>query len=71
MSSGEHEARRRRWWKRVTRDSILFTVGLAGIIHEAATRGVERPTLLLIFAGMVGLPAFIQRDERRDDGPKP
>jgi hypothetical protein len=30
---------------------------------------VERPTLLLIFAGMVGLPAFIQRDEHRRDGP--
>ena len=47
-----------------TRDGTLFFVGLAGIIYETLITGLERPTLLILFAGMIGLPAFIQRDEK-------
>lgn len=54
--------------KRLTRDGVLFTVGIAGIIYETLAHNLERPMLLMVFAGMVGLPAFIQRDENR--GPK-
>lgn len=46
----------------ITRDMILFVVGLAGIINEAARHGTERVGLLVLFAGMVGLPAFIPKD---------
>lgn len=42
------------------RDALLFLAGLALIIFEAAIReGAERPTFLLLYAGMVGLPAFL------------
>ena len=49
---------------RFTRDGILFTVGLLGIVYETLYSGLERPTLLILFAGMIGLPAFIQKDEK-------
>jgi hypothetical protein len=50
------------------RDLILFSGGLLGIAHETVIADVERPTLLLLFAAMVGLPAFLRQDERsRDD----
>lgn len=50
--------------KTIPRDTILFAVGLAGIAYETLAQGGERPTLLLLFAGMVGLPAFLKGDER-------
>lgn len=49
---------------RFTRDGVLFVVGLAGIAHETVVMNAERPSLLVLFAGMVGLPAFIRKDER-------
>lgn len=36
----------------------LFLIGFAGIIHETVTQHGERPTLLLLFAACMGLPAF-------------
>lgn len=57
---------RRRWWRGVTRDTVLFTTGLALIVNEAVLRsGPERPTLLVLYAGMVGLPAVLRADDRR------
>lgn len=53
------------------RDGMLFLVGLGLIIHEAVLRtGPERPTLLLLYAGMVGLPAFLRADEKRQGEPQ-
>lgn len=61
------------WWLRISRDTVLFIAGLAGIAHEALTRGAERPTLLILFGAMVGLPAFLRQDEKhktsKDDQP--
>lgn len=61
-----------RWhWPTITRDSILFGVGLAGIVNEAFVRtGDPRPELLVLFAGMVGLPVALRKDERREQGSK-
>jgi len=50
---------------RWSRDSVLFIVGLLGIAHETLVSVVERPSLLLLFATMAGLPAFLRMDERR------
>ena len=48
------------------RDAVLFLTGLALIVHEAVIRtGPERPTFLLLFGGMVGLPAFLRADDKR------
>lgn len=46
------------------RKSILFVLGLLGIANEAQRNGTERPTLLILYAGMVGLPAFLKADEK-------
>lgn len=49
------------------RDVTLFVTGLGLIVHEAVLReGPERPTLLVLYAGMVGLPAFLRRDEKAE-----
>lgn len=48
----------------VTRDGLLFVLGILGIAHETLVEQVERPTLLILFAGMVGLPAFLHKDEK-------
>lgn len=57
-------ARRRRQSK-VTRDLVLFVGGLVGIGYETFVERVDRPALLAVFAGMLGLPAFLRRDEKR------
>lgn len=45
------------------REAILFTVGLSGVIYEAAVhRGSPRSGLLFIYAAMMGLTAFIRKD---------
>lgn len=59
------------WWERwnlpkITRDLVLFTAGLFLTIHEAVLRsGPERPALLAMYAGMMGLPAILQADAKR------
>lgn len=49
---------------RVSRDSILFAVGLLGIAYETILEGGDKPTLLILFGAMVGLPAFLRTDEK-------
>ena len=50
----------------IARDSVLFIVGLLGVAHETLISKADRPTLLLLFAAMVGLPAFISSDAKRE-----
>jgi len=53
------------------RDSLLFLTGLSLIVYEAVIRvGPERPTFLLLYGGMVGLPAFLRADEKRSSTPQ-
>lgn len=47
------------------RSIVLFVVGIAGIIYEVVVDKLERPTVLVLLAAMVGLPAFLRADERR------
>lgn len=44
--------------------------GLAGIGHETILAKADRPSLLFVFAAMVGLPAFLRSDEK-GPGPPP
>ncbi len=49
------------------RDTVLFVSGIGLIFYEAILReGPERPTLLILYAGMVGLPAFLKSDEKKE-----
>lgn len=56
--------RYRAWWE-LLRDVSLFIVGLVLVINESGRAGSERPTLLILYAAMMGLPAFLQTDVRR------
>lgn len=49
---------------RITRDSVLFAAGLAGVFYETVFDRADRPTLLLLFGAMMGLPAFLRSDEQ-------
>ena len=51
---------------RITRNTVLFAAGLAGVVHETLLQEVERPTLLLAFLAMMGLPAFLSPPGRDD-----
>jgi hypothetical protein len=56
---------RSRRWPHITRDTVLFVVGMAGIIHEMALTNVDRPYLLVLFGAMVGLPVFIRSTDEK------
>jgi hypothetical protein len=43
----------------------LFLAGLAGIGYETLAVKGDRPELLILFGGMVGLPPFLRADEFR------
>ena len=51
--------------REATRATVLFVAGLAGIAYETLAEHGERPTLLILFAAMIGLPLFLGADERR------
>lgn len=51
----------------LVRDMILFFGGFAGVAHETLVSSLERPALLILFAAMMGLPAFLRSDEKRSD----
>jgi hypothetical protein len=48
---------------RITRDLVLFIAGLLGVLHETVLSTAERPTLLILFAAMLGLPLFLQKGD--------
>lgn len=51
-------------WFPLVRDVGLFLGGVAGVAYETIGRNVERPTLLLLFAAMMGLPAFFPKGDK-------
>jgi hypothetical protein len=50
---------RDRMFAGVNRSTVLFTTGMLGVAHETLIQHAERPTLLILFAAMMGLPAFL------------
>jgi len=50
------------------RDILLFFCGLAGVVHETLLTNAERPALLVLFAAMMGLPAFLRADKGPPSG---
>jgi hypothetical protein len=49
--------------QRLIRDATMFVLGLATFIHEVLTTGAERPTILLGALALMGVPAFLRKDE--------
>jgi hypothetical protein len=58
------EARRLVTWPGV-RNALLFLGGLSIAVHETIVGGAERPSLLILAAAMMGLPAFLRKDESK------
>lgn len=52
-------------WPRVTRDTVTFASGLAGVFHETLIGKADRPYLLFLFASMIGLPLVFRQDEKQ------
>lgn len=50
-------------WK-VVRDILLFFGGMIGVANEAFFQATTDPTLLILFGAMMGLPAFLRKDEK-------
>lgn len=46
------------------RTGVLFGAGLAGVVYETVVTQADRPTLLVLFAAMMGLPLFLKADEK-------
>lgn len=53
------------------RDLVTFLLGAIGLVYEALTGGVEKPTLIIAFVGLMGLPLFIRGDEAHQTPPPP
>lgn len=51
---------------RPNRADLLFAVGLLGIVYETVIVRVDRPALLALFGGMIGLPAFFRLDKKKE-----
>lgn len=46
------------------RSGVLFAAGLTGAAYVTIVDQTERPTLLILFAAMMGLPLFLRTDEK-------
>lgn len=55
---------RARWWTRLTRDSVLFAVGLVSFVYEVL-HGGGRPAVLAACVTLMGLPVGLRVDERQ------
>lgn len=54
-----------RWWSKITRDVILCATGVALTINESLRGGAERPSLYVLYAGMMGLGPILRFAESR------
>lgn len=67
----EETRERRRLLASITRDLVLFAIGVLLIINEAVIRSEPpRESLLVLYGGMVGLPAILRADAIRRNGDK-
>ncbi len=56
------------WWRRITRDLVLFGAGLAVFAHETVAVDKPRYELLVLAAGALGMPSVLRFDEARRNG---
>lgn len=53
-----------RYDKRV-RDSIIFMVGVGGVINELFVENEPRPAALVFLASLIGVPFVLSADEKK------
>jgi hypothetical protein len=52
------------------RTAALFLGGMAGAAYVTLADSTDRPTLLVLFGAMMGLPLFLRADEKRQPAPQ-
>lgn len=52
--------------ERFVRDTGLYVSGLMGVAHEVLLRDDVREGILILLGGMLGLPAIMKQDEKRN-----
>lgn len=58
-------------WPKITRNLVLLSVGLAMAVNEAFVRaGEPRGEIIILASGMMGLPAFLGGDEKKQEDKK-
>lgn len=50
---------------------MLLVAGLSGLGYETVVEHADRPTLIVAFLGLCGLPVFLKADERLVAPPPP
>ena len=53
--------------RRLTRDGLLFALGAGGFLYLLLAQGGERPTYMLACLALMGVPAFLPSNRRKDD----
>lgn len=58
---------------KLSRDTILFTIGTGGIVFETMLGIISRadPTLVVVFAGLLTAPIVIRTDEHHAEDKPP
>ncbi len=49
---------------KIARTTVLLVAGLLGLAHETVVAEAERPTLVLGFLALCGLPVFLNKEEK-------
>lgn len=53
------------WWIKTLRDLALFAAGLGLTISEGIAAGPDRPSLYVLYAGMMGFGPILRYAESR------
>jgi hypothetical protein len=53
------------------RTAALFAGGMLGVAYVTLVDNTDRPTLLILFGAMMGLPLFLRQDEKTITPPPP
>lgn len=52
-------------WNIKVRDTILFVVGVIGVVNELFIVADPRPSILIFLGSLIGVPFVLNADEKR------
>lgn len=58
-------------WYKVRKSDVMFITGLIFAVHEVFVSSVERPSLLIFIAGLLGFPVWVRYDQAKRANGKP
>lgn len=58
----------RRWhWPKITRDGVIFVLGVGGFVAQLLPGAPEKPTLIYACVALLGVVPVLQAQDRRND----